>query len=103
MFSLTSTLIITAFLLGLYNYLKVWYNSTREITVTETHLSGKDVKREAVVKKYPQPPGPKYIWPILGNMVEMGKYGQPTIGFHELSKIYGPIYSLTLGSTKVAN
>lgn len=47
----------------------------------------------------PQPPGP-FPWPILGNLVLLGKYAVPFEGFSALAKVYGNLYSLTLGSTR---
>ncbi|CAO1413422.1 unnamed protein product [Diamesa hyperborea] len=47
----------------------------------------------------PQPPGP-FPWPILGNLVLLGKYAVPFDGFSQLAKVYGNLYSLTLGSTR---
>ncbi|KAK6935329.1 Cytochrome P450, partial [Dillenia turbinata] len=41
------------------------------------------------------PPGPK-PWPILGNILQMGK--MPHLTITELSKIYGPLITLRLGT-----
>lgn len=46
-----------------------------------------------------KPPGPK-PWPILGDLHLLGKYPNPFVGFTHLSKVYGDIYQLTLGTTK---
>jgi cytochrome P450 family 307 subfamily A len=45
-----------------------------------------------------RPPGPK-PWPILGSLHLLGKSSSPFIAFTELAKLYGEIYSITLGST----
>ncbi len=37
--------------------------------------------------------------PIIGNLYLLGKYGTPFEAFTALSKIYGDMYSLYLGST----
>ncbi|XP_021728630.1 cytochrome P450 76AD1-like [Chenopodium quinoa] len=44
------------------------------------------------------PPGPK-SWPIIGNILQLGD--KPHRAIAELSKIYGPIMSLKLGSNRV--
>jgi hypothetical protein len=46
-----------------------------------------------------QPPGPLPM-PIIGNLAVLGKYDVPFEGFSALSKIYGDVYSLTLGSIR---
>lgn len=47
----------------------------------------------------PQPPGPLPL-PVLGNLALLGQYAVPFEGFSEISKIYGDVYSLTLGTTR---
>lgn len=44
-----------------------------------------------------RPPGPK-AWPIIGNMHLLGKHSNPFLAFTALSKVYGGIYSMLLGS-----
>lgn len=80
-------------------YLKPLYQSLCKIEVVE-EVRGADGKKTQSVRSYEQAPGPPYIWPILGNLVDLGKYAVPTIGFNELAKKYGEIYSMTLGSTR---
>jgi cytochrome P450 family 307 subfamily A len=46
-----------------------------------------------------QPPGPLPL-PVLGNLALLGKFSSPFEGFSALSKIYGDVYSLTLGSIR---
>nr|CAD7406546.1 unnamed protein product [Timema poppensis] len=43
-------------------------------------------------------PGPK-PWPILGSLHLLGQHDVPFEAFTALSKVYGDIYSITLGST----
>nr|UUB32630.1 cytochrome P450 CYP307A2 [Dendroctonus rhizophagus] len=43
-------------------------------------------------------PGPE-PWPLIGSLHLLGKYETPFEGFTALSKIYGDIFSITLGST----
>lgn len=43
-------------------------------------------------------PGPKSL-PIIGNLHVIGKYSNPFVAFTALSKVYGDIYRLTLGSS----
>lgn len=102
MYGLTLALIFCLFLLALFKHLKVLYDSIRKVRIVEQldNTDGIRTKR-IVIRKYSQAPGPLYIWPILGNIVDVGKYGEPTIAFNELAKQYGNIYSMTLGTTKV--
>ena len=46
-----------------------------------------------------QPPGPLPL-PVIGNLALLGKYDVPFEGFSALSKIYGDVYSLTLGTIR---
>ncbi|KAJ6393729.1 hypothetical protein OIU77_023044 [Salix suchowensis] len=46
----------------------------------------------------PLPPGP-YPWPILGNILQLGN--KPHISLTHFSKIYGPLFSLRLGTQLV--
>lgn len=100
---LTIILIISAIALSSYNYLKVLYEAKRRIKITKYEVdktvTGKQKHRKIVVE-YAQAPGPRIIWPILGNLVDLGKYEAPSIAFTELAKKYGDIYSMTLGSTR---
>lgn len=65
-----------------------------------TKTTSGEPKLTNVINEYAQPPGPKIVWPILGNLIELGKYDAPAIAFTELAKQFGDIYSMTLGSTK---
>nr|AZR39408.1 cytochrome P450 [Agasicles hygrophila]UYD61984.1 cytochrome P450 307A2 [Agasicles hygrophila] len=44
------------------------------------------------------PPGPK-PWPVIGSLHLLGQHSTPFEGFTALSKIYGDIFSISLGST----
>lgn len=100
---LTLILMISAIALSSYNYLKVLYQAKRKIRIvtveTVKSASGQE-KQRSVINEYPQAPGPRFIWPIIGNLAEMGKYAVPSVAFTELAKQYGDIYSMTLGSTR---
>lgn len=68
----------------------------KETTTTPTN----GVRRaQLCVESFPQPPGP-IPWPVVGNLVTLGKYEVPFVGLTELAKVYGPCYQLTLGSTR---
>lgn len=51
-----------------------------------------------VAKPWSPPPGP-VGWPVIGSLHLLGQYEVPFEAFSELSKIYGDIFSITLGST----
>lgn len=51
----------------------------------------------ATLRKGP-PPGPTG-WPVIGSLHLLAKYEVPFEAFSELSKIYGDLFSITLGST----
>lgn len=100
---LTFFLMISAIALSSFNYLKVLYESKRKIKIASIQtmeMADGQIKQQAITKEYPQAPGPEYIWPILGNLVDFGKYTAPSIAFTELAKKYGDIYSMTLGSSR---
>lgn len=89
-------------LLLLIIYFKLVYACKRGVKVTvdviksEKEISGIVRKKVEVL---PQPPGP-IPWPILGNLAMLGQYKVPFEGFSAISKIYGDVYSLTLGTTR---
>lgn len=100
---LTLILMISAIALSSFNYLKVLYQAKRKIkivTVETVKLANEQHTQQTTVIEYPQAPGPRLILPILGNLIELGKYAAPSIAFTELAKKYGDIYSMTLGSTR---
>lgn len=99
---LTLILMISAIALSSLNYLKILYEAKRKIKITtiETVKTDGQLKQHTIVKEYAQAPGPRYIWPIIGNLPELGKYAAPSIAFTELARKYGDIYSMTLGSTR---
>lgn len=53
---------------------------------------------EQQLKAWSPPPGP-VGWPIIGSLHLLGKYEVPFEAFSQLSKTYGDIFSITLGST----
>lgn len=79
-------------------YFKLVYACKRGVKVTvDVIKSGKENSQK--VEVLPQPPGP-IPWPILGNLAMLGQYKVPFEGFSAISKIYGDVYSLTLGTTR---
>lgn len=56
-------------------------------------------RTEVYEHAYPQPPGPT-PWPLLGNLVQLGRYEVPFVGMTALARQYGDCYSLTLGATR---
>lgn len=100
---LTLILMISVIALSSLSYLKVLYEAKRKIKILAVNtiktVSGQQ-KVQSIVREYAQAPGPHVIWPILGNLVDLGKYGAPSVAFTELAKQYGDIYSMTLGSTR---
>ena len=52
---------------------------------------------ECVVSKG-APPGP-WAWPVIGSLHLLGQYEVPFEAFSSLSRIYGDLFSITLGST----
>lgn len=64
-------------------------------------------RRKRVVPHFPlsvaprnlAPPGPT-PWPVLGDLHLLGKHPNPFVAFTALSKIYGDIFGLTLGSVR---
>lgn len=86
-------------LLLLIIYFKVVYKSKRGVKIAVEVIKSDLVKNTQTVEVLPQPPGP-VPWPILGNLALLGQYEVPFEGFTALSKIYGDVYSLTLGSTR---
>lgn len=100
---LTIILTLSAVALASFSYFKILYAAKRKIKIITQHTvktaTGESTLAN-VVNEYAQAPGPKFIWPILGNLAELGKYDAPSIAFTELAKIYGDIYSMTLGATK---
>lgn len=96
-------LFFVLFCLCLLSYLKNLYNARRHIKITTLRTVRKcdssDNVPEVCVRSYPQPPGPT-PWPIIGNLITLGKYDVPFIGLTELAKTYGNCFSLTLGQTR---
>jgi cytochrome P450 family 307 subfamily A len=80
-------------------YFKVVYKSKRGVKIPVEVVKNDIVKNTQKVEVLPQPPGP-VPWPVLGNLALLGQYDVPFEGFTALSKVYGDVYSLTLGSTR---
>lgn len=79
-------------------YFKLVYACKRGVKVTVDVI--KNMKENSLnVEVLPQPPGP-IPWPVLGNLALLGQYKVPFEGFSAISKIYGDVYSLTLGTTR---
>lgn len=77
-------------------YFKLIYKCKRGVELLVEVKNGKSVQSKIVL---PQAPGP-IPWPILGNLALLGQYDVPFEGFTALAKIYGEVYSLTLGSVR---
>lgn len=87
-----------ALVLLLIVYFKLVYASKRGVKViVEVINNGKENSQK--VEVLPQPPGP-IPWPVLGNLAMLGQYKVPFEGFSAIAKIYGDVYSLTLGTTR---
>lgn len=85
-------------------YLKLIYKCKHGVKISidvskKSNNERENVKIQDKVEVLPQPPGP-IPWPILGNLALLGQYEVPFEGFSALSKIYGDVYSLTLGTTR---
>lgn len=79
-------------------YFKLVYACKRGVKVTvDVIKDGQENSQK--VEVLPQPPGP-IPWPVLGNLAMLGQYKVPFEGFSAISKIYGDVYSLTLGTTR---
>jgi cytochrome P450 family 307 subfamily A len=82
------------------SYLKVLYDWWRQVKITrEKPTKSSSETKTYVVEKYSQAPGPT-PYPILGSLALMADYEVPFEAFTALSKTYGDIYSLTLGTTR---
>jgi cytochrome P450 family 307 subfamily A len=82
----------------LINYLKLIFKCKRAIKISDEVL--KQIKNSKITSNYLlQPPGPLPL-PIIGNLAVLAKFSNPFEGFTALSKIYGDVFSLTLGSTR---
>ncbi|KAL5284221.1 CYP307A1 family protein [Megaselia abdita] len=80
---------------ALRGYFKVLHESIRNAVVVTKIPKSNDID----IRSYKQAPGP-LPWPVLGNLAMLGQYEVPFEGFTELSKKYGDVYSLTLGTTR---
>ena len=82
-------------------YFKLIYKCKRgvKVIVDLTKKSEPSGVMQTKLEVLPQPPGP-IPWPVLGNLALLGQYEFPFEGFSAISKIYGDVYSLTLGTTR---
>lgn len=84
----------------LISCLKFIYINIRRVKVRrKVKVESSENERE-VEEILSQPPGPFPYWPILGNLTILSQYKNPFEGFSALSKSYGEIYSLKLGTSK---
>lgn len=87
------------------DYLKVMYKYMRCVyTPNVANIMGKYLINSKTGKKvsshrYEQAPGP-LPWPIIGNLHLLRRHRVPFQAFTELVRLYGDIYTLTLGSTR---
>lgn len=103
MTALALILAVCACALTLAHYVRSLHVARRPVRI-QTQRTVRDPtdgrrRTEMYEHAYPQPPGPM-PWPIIGNLVTLGKYEVPFIGLTALAKQYGDCYSLTLGSTR---
>lgn len=71
-------------------------NNNKNSTIIDTAVFDTS---ETIITKLQQAPGP-IPWPVLGSLALLGQYEIPFEGFTELSKKYGDVFSMTLGSTR---
>lgn len=91
------------------DYIEMLYEWLRKVKVipirsmnnnNNNNNSNNNAKRDKQGRQiFSQAPGPM-PWPIIGNLALLGQYEVPFQGFTELSKKFGDIYCLTLGSTR---
>lgn len=92
-------------ILFLIIYLKLIFKCKRAVKVSAEvlkQIESSKIKSHHVELKTDvlvQPPGPLPL-PILGNLALLGKFECPFEGFSALSKTYGDVYSLTLGTNR---
>lgn len=96
---ITLILMISAIALSSIPYIKVLYQAKRKIKIVTVNTI-QAATEQTIINEYAQAPGPRFVWPIIGNLIDLGKYEAPAIAFTELAKKYGDIYSMTLGSTR---
>ena len=74
---------------------KIAESSSTTTATTNNSQSGTIVAQQ---RPWSPPPGP-VGWPIIGSLHLLGQYEVPFEAFSQLSRIYGDIFSITLGST----
>jgi len=87
--------IVILLLLALYT--RILYNCKCGVRIIADSINNND--NDKTIENLQQAPGP-IPWPVLGNLALLGQYAVPFEGFSALSKVYGDVYSLTLGTTR---
>lgn len=98
---LPALLLFIAFTIVLaISHIKIIYEHKRKVKLKKfTFKSIEQDNNKIAIEIFDQAPGP-VPWPVIGNLVELGKYEVPFEAFTALAKRYGDIYSLFLGSTR---
>lgn len=93
------TMVLTGLAAGRHNSKPLSGTFSRVKSKIERLLVTTRHQQQAVVtgKKGPAP-GPT-AWPVIGSLHLLAKYEVPFEGFSQLSRIYGDMFSITLGST----
>ncbi|XP_070493366.1 cytochrome P450 307a1-like [Chironomus tepperi] len=96
---LTLYLLYVILVLILIIYLKLVFKCKRAVKISDNVKRHIEKNHKNSDQYLVQPPGPLPL-PVIGNLALLGKYDVPFEGFSALSKIYGDVYSLTLGTIR---
>jgi len=96
---LTLYLLYVILVLFLIIYLKLVFKCKRAVKISDNVQKHIEKNNKTSDQYLVQPPGPLPL-PVIGNLALLGKYDVPFEGFSALSKIYGDVYSLTLGTIR---
>ena len=96
---LTLYLLYVIIVLFLIIYLKLVFKCKRAVKISDNVKRHIEKNHKNSDQYLVQPPGPLPL-PVIGNLALLGKYDVPFEGFSALSKIYGDVYSLTLGTIR---